>query len=279
MKILLDTDPGSDIDDLLTLAYLLSRPECEILGITIATGQPRRRADLFRSLLNDRGVDVPINAGYVAPLARVENQPEVPHGDAASGSFDHDETDPADFLARHLDAHEVGEVVIFGIAGLTNVARLQARHPKSFARAKEVLLMNGQFREDWTEWNVQCDPDATARIYRQTAVPVRTVGYCQTGRHAVEKEEGLSFVPEWAPTLRRGVTTWFDRQSPKMFFHDVISAVELFDEGFCVFETGRVEMVDDLTRFHPDPTGNVRVATDWRIEPFKAHLRHVLRGD
>ncbi|HEY3291457.1 MAG TPA: nucleoside hydrolase, partial [Anaerolineae bacterium] len=31
-KIVLDTDIGSDIDDAVCLAYLLSQPQCELLG-------------------------------------------------------------------------------------------------------------------------------------------------------------------------------------------------------------------------------------------------------
>ena len=34
IKILLDTDIGSDIDDAVCLAYLLANPDCDLLGIT-----------------------------------------------------------------------------------------------------------------------------------------------------------------------------------------------------------------------------------------------------
>jgi purine nucleosidase len=37
-KILLDTDIGSDIDDAICLAYLLSQPKCQLLGITTVSG-------------------------------------------------------------------------------------------------------------------------------------------------------------------------------------------------------------------------------------------------
>ena len=37
-KILLDTDIGSDLDDSVCLAYLLSQPKCELLGITTVSG-------------------------------------------------------------------------------------------------------------------------------------------------------------------------------------------------------------------------------------------------
>ena len=38
IKIILDTDIGTDIDDALALAYLLQQPRCELMGITTLTG-------------------------------------------------------------------------------------------------------------------------------------------------------------------------------------------------------------------------------------------------
>jgi inosine-uridine nucleoside N-ribohydrolase len=38
IKVLLDTDIGSDIDDAVCLAYLLANPACDLLGITTVTG-------------------------------------------------------------------------------------------------------------------------------------------------------------------------------------------------------------------------------------------------
>ena len=38
-KILLDTDIGTDVDDAVALAYLLSHTDCELLGITTVTGE------------------------------------------------------------------------------------------------------------------------------------------------------------------------------------------------------------------------------------------------
>ena len=46
IKIILDTDIGTDIDDALALAYLLMKPECELMGITTVTGEAKTRAKL-----------------------------------------------------------------------------------------------------------------------------------------------------------------------------------------------------------------------------------------
>ena len=55
MKVLLDTDIGSDIDDAICLAYLLAKPECELLGITTVSGEPEKRAMLASAVCKAAG--------------------------------------------------------------------------------------------------------------------------------------------------------------------------------------------------------------------------------
>src|SRR4051795_10874188 len=80
VKILLDTDIGSDIDDAVCLAYLLAEPRCELLGVTTVSGRPRERAALVDAVCRAAGrSDVPIVAGLEhGYLSRAVVQPEVP---------------------------------------------------------------------------------------------------------------------------------------------------------------------------------------------------------
>ena len=55
VKILFDTDIGSDIDDAVALAYLLAQPRAEILGITTVSGQPVERAKLASAICKTAG--------------------------------------------------------------------------------------------------------------------------------------------------------------------------------------------------------------------------------
>ena len=45
LKILFDTDIGTDVDDALALTFLLNEPRCELLGITTCTGEAEERAN------------------------------------------------------------------------------------------------------------------------------------------------------------------------------------------------------------------------------------------
>ena len=55
LKVLFDTDIGSDIDDAVGLAYLLSEPKCQLLGVTTVSGQPHERAKLQVPCVLPRG--------------------------------------------------------------------------------------------------------------------------------------------------------------------------------------------------------------------------------
>ena len=66
-KILLDTDIGNDIYDAICLAYLLSQPECELLGVTTVTAQPERRAMMVSAMCKAAGREIPIFPGAEAP--------------------------------------------------------------------------------------------------------------------------------------------------------------------------------------------------------------------
>jgi inosine-uridine nucleoside N-ribohydrolase len=68
MKILLDTDIGSDIDDAVCLAYLLAHPDAELIGITTVTGEADRRAMMASAQCRVAGKSIPIYPGARKPL-------------------------------------------------------------------------------------------------------------------------------------------------------------------------------------------------------------------
>ena len=64
MKLHLDTDIGSDMDDLCALAMLLKWPDLEITGITTVSDDRGRRAGYVRYVLGLAGrTDIPVAAG------------------------------------------------------------------------------------------------------------------------------------------------------------------------------------------------------------------------
>ncbi|TVQ25465.1 MAG: hypothetical protein EA382_06995, partial [Spirochaetaceae bacterium] len=60
LKVLFDTDIGADIDDEMTLIYLLNSPEIDLRGVTTVYGDPFSRAEFARGLIASMGRDAEI---------------------------------------------------------------------------------------------------------------------------------------------------------------------------------------------------------------------------
>ena len=68
-NVLIDTDIGDDIDDVLALALALCSPEIELLGVTTVFGDTQKRAYLAAHILEVFGhKDIPVAAGQQMPL-------------------------------------------------------------------------------------------------------------------------------------------------------------------------------------------------------------------
>ena len=68
VRIVLDTDIGTDIDDAWALGYALKSPSFDVLGVTVSDGDTAQRARLACKLLHRLGrTDVPVAVGRATP--------------------------------------------------------------------------------------------------------------------------------------------------------------------------------------------------------------------
>src|SRR4051812_27509426 len=184
VKILYDTDIGSDIDDAVCLAYLLAQPECDLLGVTTVTGDVELRAQMVSVLCKVAGKAVPIYPGAAQPLLVPQRQPHVPQA-AALARWAHDREFPrgaaVEFLRQTIHAHP-GEITLLATGPLTNIALLFAVDPDIPALLQGLVMMCGVFATRWSrydghlEWNALLDPHATAIVYRAPVLRHRSIG-------------------------------------------------------------------------------------------------------
>lgn len=277
MKILFDTDIGSDIDDAVALAYLLAQPRCELLGITTVTGEPHKRAEMASALCRVAGrPDIPIYPGADQPLVIAQRQPEVPQH-AALGEWPHATDFPRgeaiEFMRRTIRAHP-GEVTLLAVGPLTNVALLFRVDPEIPSLLKELVLMCGQFGEKpvrWgnKEWNAILDPEATAIVFKSAPPNLRSYGLDVTLQVTMPAEQvAKQFARD--PRLRLVLDfaqVWFKKQK-ELFFHDPLAAVSVFERAVCDMERGKatVELQDakdkGRTIWAADPAGAQEVAVN-----------------
>ncbi len=282
IKLILDTDIGSDIDDAVALAYLLANPRCDLLGVTTVSGQPEVRARIVSALCMAAGRDVPVFPGAAMPLTGVQRQPDVPHATALA-AWPHEtrfsEGRAIEFIAETVRAHP-GEVTLLSIGPMTNIASLFAAHPDTPGLLGALMIMGGRFagrptagREE--EWNVYCDPVAAAAVYRATVASHRSVGIeitTQLRMDAAEVRKRFS-VPGLRPVLDMA-EVYFVRDGGVITFHDPLAAVCVFDPAVCMFQRGDVTVEDaagekaGLTRWVAGAFGRHEVAMSVRVEHF-----------
>ena len=258
MKVVLDTDIGSDIDDAVCLAYLLGQVEagrCELLGVTTVTGDTVARAKLASALCKVAGgvaAGVPILPGARAPLLVAQKQPAVPQADALE-RWPHETRFPegqaVTFLRDTIEAHP-GEVTLLAIGPMTNVGLLFATYPETAALLKSLVLMCGSFipgvaeagRGRPAEWNAFVDPHAAAIVYRTAAAVHRSIGLDVTRLVVLPAAEvRQQFQTRLLKPVLDFAEVWFTRR-PHITFHDPLAAATIFDESIVRFERGTVEV-------------------------------------
>jgi purine nucleosidase len=290
-KIILDTDIGSDIDDAVCLAYLLARPDCELMGITTVTGEAEKRAMLASALCRVAGRDIPIYPGAEQPLLVPQRQPQAPQA-VALERWEHRRDFPrgqaVEFLRRTIRAHP-GEICLLAIGPLTNIGLLFAVDPEIPSLLRELVLMCGVFTNRLAgagplEWNAIGDPHATAIVYRAPVATHRSIGLdvtCQVQLEAGQVRE--RFQADLLRPVLDFAAVWF-QHSKVLTFHDPLAAATLFDPGICGFAPGKVEVelqstrAGGMTYWQPDAAGAHQVALQVDAGRFFAHYFSTFSG-
>ncbi|AIE86802.1 Inosine/uridine-preferring nucleoside hydrolase [Fimbriimonas ginsengisoli Gsoil 348] len=273
IPILLDTDPGSDIDDALALAYLLREPRCELIGVTTVTGDVAKRAAIVEIICGAFGrEDVPIHCGASDTLAGGPGQPRVPQYDAIAHlphRMDRPQNTAVDYLRETIRSRP-GEITLLSIGPFTNLAILFALDPEIPKLLKGLISMGGCFDRPGCEWNALCDPYATVatimRSARQTWVGLDVTMQCQMAPEEVRAK----FAKPPLDVLLLMAERWF-QDANKITFHDPLAAAVIFHPELCRYSDGLVvaRMTEDglRTEFTPGMGGH-RIATEVDVAPF-----------
>lgn len=186
VKVFIDTDIGSDVDDVLALLMALGRSDYQVLGVSTVNGPVRERARLVHAVLNRlRREDVPVGPGVGSTLLR-DKQPRHQAG-SVLGKFEAlpplpaDSPHGVDLLIEQIQAHPGLTVVAIG--PLTNMALAIIKDPSIVDDIGQLIIVGGAthlppevakasiYVDYKSEYNLNSDPHA-AQVVFGSGVPI-----------------------------------------------------------------------------------------------------------
>jgi len=194
--VIIDTDAGAD--DLMAIAFLLSRTDIQVEAITIENGMahvPAGAKNVLRLLALAGRNDVPVFLGRENPLSGAQEFPEewrkasdeLPGLDLPESSRSADSRSAEDYLLRRfLDAAHPMQVLALG--PLTNLGEVFSHSPRAAHTGRQLVILGGAigvsgnlgeggvFKTEnaASEWNFFIDPVA-AKIVFSSGIAIRLV--------------------------------------------------------------------------------------------------------
>lgn len=265
-KIILDTDIGCDIDDAIALTWLLRHPSCDLLGVTIVSGDVCLRARLASAICMKEKRSIPIYMGASSPLA-IFKEAEFPQQSSHLGEWSHEKEFPnthAVTFMRNAICENPGQITLVAIGPLTNIALLFSIYPETAPLVKEIYIMGGTFFEKPSlEWNIKFDPHAAHVVFSAPVPKIYTVGLNVTLQLFIGPEQSdAAFSRDGVPYLASLADDWFRDISDRIYFHDPLATGVIFDKSLCEWQTGTVHVDLDsfMTGFTADENGRHIVA-------------------
>lgn len=220
MRLWIDTDVGTNVDDAVALLAAVAHPSVELVGVSAVGSDPERRAAVAVGLLAAAGVDL----GAVTVCAG-EAGPVVP-GAVGVGA------------AAVVDAVSAsGAEALLAIGPLTNVAALTT----AGVRPAEVTIMGGALRPvehrgelRAVEHNFGADPEAAATVL---AVPGAVIVPLDATVATRLDDRLVGKLVAVAPALEPMVSAWVS-QWGEVFLHDPAALLVAAGDGP---ELGRFE--------------------------------------
>lgn len=231
-KVIFDCDNTmglrwNEIDDGLTLLYLLGRDEIDLLGVTTIFGNNTidQVWKATRTLWELYGFDIPVFKG---------------EGERGQSS-----TDAAGFLVDQVNQYP-GEISILATGPLGNLRAAHQLDPDFFQKVKHIACMGGMVHQPMkmgglvlSELNLSADPEATyAVLQAKCPVTIMNAHVCLQApfrwRHALKTKGWHRIVARWRNLWHFGFGTKYQQYA--FYLWDLLPAVyltepELFDQN------------------------------------------------
>ena len=185
-RIIIDTDPG--VDDALAFLLALASPEIQLEALTTTQGNvtlEKATRNALSVLELAHASHIPVAGGSVLPLVQPLRASAYVHGESGLGDAQLPESQAkpipqhaVDYLIERVLAAP-GEISVFPIGPLTNIAMAIRKEPRFADSVKELVIMGGAILEHGNitpqaEFNIYVDPHA-AHIVFHSGIPITLI--------------------------------------------------------------------------------------------------------
>lgn len=257
----LDTDIGTDVDDLLALALILGSDDLDLRAVTTVYGDVELRARIVAKVFRTAGAPAPsITVGERATRSGREVWWPGHEGETIADLDAQTYSSARDAVSELASARTV-----VAIGPLTNVATAVERAGHGIER---IVMMGGEFAAGVVEHNIRCDVTAADVVFR-SGVPILAIGLEQTERIRLRHDD-LDRIGRSGPLgaligaeMRR---FWEFADQDYNVPHDPLAVLSLARPDLFEITRGTIELEalgpdEGMTRFTATPDGPHAIVT------------------
>jgi pyrimidine-specific ribonucleoside hydrolase len=291
--VIVDTDAGSD--DLMAIAFLLSRPDVRVEAITVVNGMAHVREggrNVLRLLELAGRHDIPVYLGRESPLSGNAEFPaewrhtsdDLPGVTLPEATRAVESRSAVEYLSKRL-ADAARPVQVLATGPLTNLAETFTASPRAARTIRQLVIMggavhvsgnlgdSGMFKTDneAAEWNIFIDPGAAKTVFASGS-PIRLVSLDATQRVPIDMALLEQFQSHAKSPLAQFVSQVLalNRDNIRQGFYfawDPLAAAALANPAVVSFRPMAIEISNDpkelgRTMEVKKPRANVQVAID-----------------
>ncbi len=197
VRLILDTDIGTDVDDAWALALCLASDDIDLAGVTLVHADLDTREKIALKMLALAGrADVPVYKGTSRPITQGAKVYWGGHEGAGTDFSDVEglsaREGAVEFIVDAVERDPDG-VVVCAVGPLTNVAEAIRRSPDAMRKVRGLAIMGSTFvgegpEHAGREHNACVDPVAT-KIVLESGIPATVVGLNVTKKVSVRRDE------------------------------------------------------------------------------------------
>lgn len=266
LKIIIDTDNGDDIDDLITLYFALENKNIEILGIVCSyLNAPLRVKQIEHVLKLFNRQDIPVYCGMSKPYKTIHPQPldtiYCQYGPELENDVKkEDGMNGVNFLIESAKKYG-NELIILEVAPETTLAKAIEVDKDAFKNTR-IVIMGGAFYKNEPEWNIECDYQA-ADIVLNSGLDLTYVGLDVTDLSELKESEYENLLLQPYENKKLAYLSlcsnrWVNCSKRHIVLHDPLTLLTLIYDDLCEFKDEYVTIVHDEinNRYYTTITNN-----------------------